>query len=437
MKISKGLQALAFLVTCATLLYVARLHLAGALAPGPSPVASELVDLRGPTLPRSLGVDARGGLDARPSRDGVVLGGNPPGPAEVRLLATRRTLAPSMIVRGVVRVTRDPRVEVGVGLVAEGEGGERAITVALSPGAPEPTFTVDGDRAAAGPREPVRRVLRGGETRVGEIGEGSHELALRVELDAGVVVPIFDGQPLPPVPVRWIAGVRVRPVLFVRAEGAGAPVAVVASELEARELPRTLSAPAVDERFDGRTLDPARWTVLLAREGEVLAEPGGGQGLLLRGRAGHARGFLPAVAIRGGAFLLSSFRLRARVEIASLDKSALVFGLFAEWQLPWSFEIAVVPAASGGLELLVAGQFGGDGAGRVEPLGVTFPRVGELGLDYDSARGTMRVQVDGKNVAEKRPDLLPGEEVRLRFGANFQEEGGAFEARLRSVQVSP
>jgi hypothetical protein len=158
------------------------------------------------------------------------------------------------------------------------------------------------------------------------------------------------------------------------------------------------------------------------------------RGLTIRARSRGFADFQPGFVLLSPPTALSSFSLSAKLDISKLEGSAFVLGIVGSGYTPARFyDLGVKGTADGGIDVLSVGHWAGDGQLGLQVLRKWSGREGRLTLSYDAKAGKMVASLDGDRIAEHTLDLLPGDTVQLRVGANLQAADAALDVLVREI----
>lgn len=342
--------------------------------------------------------------------------------------------------------------DVFVGLeLADGEpnapGARRAVAV-MRNGASD-RFAIEGDVKGTGPRKIVNRAspvvpLAQGDAGAGDAGASdagadetqTHELVLAQTAYLHQLTASFDGLPIAAAESQWWMGSRVRLIFGVVARETGAVVDVELEDAAFEQLPRPTTLAPFKERFSGRMLDPRRWTVIVpdGATGETSYDVNPSRGLTIRSKSrGHAE-FQPGFVLLSPPTALAPFSLSVKLDIETLKGSAFVVGIVGSGYTPARFyDLGVKGNADGTIDILSVGHWSGDGQLGLHVLKRWTGREGTLGLVYDAKAGKIVASINGDTVTERTLDLLPGDNVQLRIGANLQAADASLDLLVREI----
>ena len=88
---------------------------------------------------------------------------------------------------------------------------------------------------------------------------------------------------------------------------------------------------------------------------------------------------------------------------------------------------------NGGIDVLSVGHWTGDGQVGFKVLRRWSGREGMLGLTYDAKAGKIVARLDGVSIDEHTLDLLPGDTVQLRIGANLPATDAVLDLLVREI----
>lgn len=346
-------------------------------------------------------------------------------------------------------------VFVGLELVdgaQDGPGARRVIAV-MRNGASD-RFAIEGDVKTSGPRKIVHRaspVVPLAQPEAGASDAGSstagtsdagaaegevHELVLRQAAYLHELTASFDGLPVAATESQWWMGSRVRLIFGVVAREAGVSVDVDLESAAFEQLPRPVALAPFTERFSGRMLDPRRWTVIVPDgvTGETSYDVNPARGLTLHARSRGFAGFQPGFVLLSPPTALASFNLKVRLDISALKGSAFVVGIAGSGYTPARFyDLGVKGTDDGGVDVLSVGHWSGDGQLGLKVLRRWAGREGTLALAYDATAGKIVASLDGVWIDERTLDLLPGDTVQLRIGANLQATDAMLDLAVREI----
>lgn len=346
-------------------------------------------------------------------------------------------------------------VFVGLELVdGEQDGpGVRRVVAVMRNGATD-RFAIEGDVKANGPRKIVNRAspvvplvpsdagtsdagTSDAGTSDGGASEGDvHELVLSQAAYLHELTASFDGLPVAATESQWWMGSRVRLIFGVIARETGAAVDVELEDAAFEQLPRPVALAPFKERFSGRMLDPRRWTVIVPDgvTGETSYDVNPARGLTLHARSRGFAGFQPGFVLLSPPTALASFDLSVRLDLSSLKGSAFVVGIVGSGYTPARFyDLGVKGTEDGGIDVLSVGHWSGDGQLGLKVLRRWTGREGTLSLAYDAKAGKIVASIDGVWVDEHTLDLLPGDTVQLRIGANLQATDAVLDLTVREI----
>ena len=344
--------------------------------------------------------------------------------------------------------------DVFVGLeLADGEPnapGARRVVAVMRNGSTD-RFAIEGDVKATGPRKIVNRASP--VTPLGQVDAGAsdggadatagttddtqtHELVLTQTAYLRQLTASFDGLPIAAAESQWWMGSRVRLIFGVVARETGAAVDVELEDAAFEQLPRPTMLAPFTERFNGRMLDPRRWTVIVpdGATGETSYDVSPSRGLTIRSRSRGFAEFQPGFVLLSPPTALSSFTLSVRLEISALKRSAFVVGIVGSGYTPARFyDLGVKGTDDGGIDVLSVGHWHGDGQLGLSVLRQWKGREGTLSLSYDAKAGSIVAAVDGVRVGSYTLDLLPGDTIQLRIGANLQAADASLDLLVRDI----
>ncbi len=231
-------------------------------------------------------------------------------------------------------------------------------------------------------------------------------------------------------------GSRVRLIFGVVARETGTAVDVELESAAFEQLPRPTALAPFKERFAGRMLDPRRWTVIVPDgvTGETSYDVNPSRGLTLHA---HSRGFAnfqPGFVLLSPPTALASFNLSVKLDITTLKGSAFVVGIVGSGYTPARFfDLGVKGTDDGGIDVLSVGHWSGDGQLGLRVIRRWTGREGTLSLAYDEKAGKIVASLDGVSIDEHTLDLLPGDTIQLRIGANLQAADAALDLLVRQI----
>jgi hypothetical protein len=353
--------------------------------------------------------------------------------------------------------TRTPGAyDVFVGLeLADGEPnapGARRVVAVMKNGA-SPAFAIEGDVKSMGARQianassPVvpfgndagaddAGSADGGALDAGPAPEQSHGLALSHATHIHELSASFDGLPVAAAASQWWMGTRVRMIFGVVAREAGVAVDVALEDAAFEQLPRPTTLAPFQERFNGRLLDPRRWTVIVpdGAKGETSYEVDPKRGLAVRARSLGLADFQPGFVLLTPPTALASFSLKTRLDVEALKGSGFVIGIVGSGYSPArSFDFGFKGAEDGTISVLAAGHWRGDGQFGMVVSEPWQKHEATVSVAYDAASGKVSASIDGRRIAEYKLDLLPGDTVQLRVAANLQAADAKLDLLIKEI----